>query len=367
MSDRDSELVRSLRSTSTALYLELDVEDRVIYENAHVTELFGAEVTGRRFSDLLVHFERGAPGGLARSAAEPRLVNLMPRGGLPVTYRCLFVSADDRVIVLGAAEPRSLTLMQETLVSSQRDLVNEARQLQTANAELARLGKTRDKFFGMAAHDLRTPLATILASVELLDEELAGRINDEERQTLQWIRRATDLMRAVVDGFLIAALSSAGKLTIRRADTDLGSVANDVIAMLRRIADQKGVGLEASIPPDLPRVVVDGHKIEQVLINLLRNGIEHSKAGDRVTLTVRLDEGGSISLEVHDDGAGIPPELRATLFEAYAHATNKTARERSVGLGLALSKLIVDGHGGELSVDSAPERGTTFHVRLPER
>lgn len=365
VSDRDAELGRLLRSTSAVLYLELDTDDRVICTNAHVTELFGVDVTGRKFSDLLVHFERSAPGGLARCAAEPRLVNLMSLGGLPVTYRCLFFADDGRAIVVGSAEPRSLALMQDTLVALQRDLVNETRQLQTANAELARLGKTRDTFFGMAAHDLRTPLATIRASVELLDDELAGQVNEEQRQTLQWIRKSTDLMRSVVDGFLIAALSSAGRLTLRRVDTDVASVVNDVVVMLRRIAEQKGVGLDASVESGLPRARIDGNKVEQVLINLVRNGIEHSKAGDRVTVAVRPDEG-AVVFEVRDQGTGIPPELRATLFEAYSHGTNKTARERSVGLGLALSKLIVEAHGGELFVDSDLERGTTLRFRLPD-
>lgn len=364
MSDPDATLGALLRSSSVALYLELDRDDRVVYANAHASELFGRDVCGQPFSDLLVYFERRGPGGIARAAAEPRLVSLAAPGGLPLTYRCHFIADDDRVRVFGAVEPRSLDLMQRTLVTLQRDLVNETRQLQRTNAELARLAKTRDTFFGMAAHDLRTPLATIVTSAQLLQEDLEGRINSDEQEALQWIRISAELMRSVVDGFLSAALSSAGQLRLRRAPTDLGSVANEALVMLRRAAEQKRIVLIPAIAPDLPLVSVDRAKISQVLINLLRNAIEHSSTGHEVTVVARFDERW-VTLEVRDQGTGIPPELQSTLFEAYAHGTNKTAGERSVGLGLALSKLIVDAHEGELAVESEPGRGTTFNVRLP--
>ncbi len=368
LTDRDSaaKLGDLLRTSSVALYLELDADDRVAFANAHATQLFGRDPVGSRFTDLLVNFDRTAPGSFARVADEPRRINFMTFTDLPQTYVCHFVEGAGRVLVVGAVEPHSLELMQRSLLTVQRDFANQTRELQRTNSELSNTAKLRDTFFGMASHDLRTPLTTILASAEILHEELDPSISDDQRVSLRSIRLATELMLAVVDGFLAAALSSAGRLALFRTPTDLGAVAHDAVALLQRSAEQKGIRLIVELAPELPAVSVDRAKLVEVLVNLVRNAIEHSRLGDAITVVGRADESW-ITLEVRDQGAGIPPELRATLFEAYTRGANKTAQERSVGLGLALSKLVVDAHGGELAVSSTPSRGSIFSVRLPLR
>jgi len=356
--DLDALLAHFIRHELPALYFLIDADDVIVETNRQTRELFAQEVVGTRLAELLTTFDREATApGLDRASDTARRLNFLTFTGLPQTFVCWCSRVGDRVAVLGGLEGKALQTLQHDLVRTNQALHVKARELARANAELARLATLRDTFFGMAVHDLRSPLSAILQNVELLAEEGAepGLVAD--------LQTAAELMQGVVDGFLRMAIISSGHLRLVRTPTVFAEAVERGLSVVRPIAARKGVPLRFSPGPPV-EVSVDRGKIEQVVVNLVKNAVEHSQPGAEVEVTVAPTPD-SVSLAVRDHGTGIAPAVLANLFEAYAGSDNKTAGERSVGLGLSITKLIVEAHGGRVTVDTEVGVGTAWTVLLP--
>jgi signal transduction histidine kinase len=245
------------------------------------------------------------------------------------------------------------------------ELVTLQRELARKNAELTRLNVQKDRFLGMAAHDLRNPLHAIMSYSEFLLEEADDVLSAEHLEFLRIIRDSSDFMLALVNDLLSVSTIAAGQLRL-----DLRSV--DVLALLRRnvklngiLAQKKGISLTLQHPGALPSMVLDPSKIEQVLHNLISNALKFAPSGSSVEVRATA-QAGELRFSVADNGPGIPQEEQARLFELYGRTSVQAADgTRSTGLGLAITKNIVTQHRGRIWVDSAPGQGTTVHVALP--
>lgn len=362
--DLDATVAHCVRAELPALYVLLDADDRVVETNRHTQELFASRITGTRFADLLASFDRDAPGGLARASDTPRFINIITFTGLPQSFFCWFSRVGDRVAVIGGVDPKSQEDMRRDLMLAHQKLAARTRELARANIELTRLSAMRDTFFGMAAHDLRSPLTAILWLGELLSDDLGASLADDHRECLSGIRTSAEMMQGVVDGFLRMAMISAGQLRILRATASLSEACARALAIVRPAADRKPIALRVEEAHEIPPFSFDRPKLEQVLVNLVKNAVEHSPPRAEVEISLDCD-GVEASVAVRDHGAGIAPAAAINLFKAYSGAGNKTAGERSTGLGLAISKMIVEAHGGQVTVETEAGRGTTFTVRLP--
>jgi signal transduction histidine kinase len=227
--------------------------------------------------------------------------------------------------------------------------------------------RVKDEFFALVSHELRTPLTSIVGYVELLAEDAEGieELSPEERQRFLVVvnRNARRLLRLVGDLLFVARLE-AGRMDLEETEFDLAEVvAESVEAALPR-AEAQGVRLEAP-PMAEVRTVGDPGRIAQALDNLVSNAIKFTPAGGSVTVGGRAD-GDQVVVEVADTGLGIPADEQEQLFERFFRSSSATdANVQGVGLGLTISKAIVEGHGGTLDFDSAEDEGTTFRVRLP--
>jgi len=208
-----------------------------------------------------------------------------------------------------------------------RKLNNLTRQLHQANAELHHLNGLKNPFLGMAAHDLRR----------------------------------------LIDVSLDVAILESGTLRLELAPTTAGEPLHGALELCRLAAARKKVALSVDTPDDGPTLTVDASTMRQVLVNLVGNAVECSVPGQSVQLTAGWnDSTREIDFVVRDQGAGIAPEDQARIFQPFAQAANcKTDGERSVGLGLAIARLVVQAHHGRLWVESALGRGTAFFVPLP--
>jgi signal transduction histidine kinase len=202
------------------------------------------------------------------------------------------------------------------------------------------------------AHEVRNPLGGIELFSGLLRDDLSG--DADKLQHVQRIERELHYLKKVVGDFLDYARRVPP--TIARAD--LGHLVGEVAELLAKDAADRQVQLSA-LPGEDVAARCDPEQTRRVLINLVRNAIQATPAGGRVTLRCGVD-GDSPFCEVADSGAGIAPELLAKIFTPFF-----TTREKGTGLGLALAKKIVDDHGGSLSVLSTPGEGSTFRVSLP--
>lgn len=244
------------------------------------------------------------------------------------------------------------------------ELATAQRALAKSNAELDRLNIQKNELLGIAAHDLRNPLQVILTYSHFLLEEAAG-LAAEHREFVRTIRSSSQFMLHLVDDLLDVARIEAGTLDLDLAPVDLGALVERNVALNRVLAEPKGTHIELRREGEIPEMVLDAPKTEQVLNNLIGNAVKFSPPGSTVEVRLARREEG-VALSVRDQGAGIRPEELETLFRPFQKGRNRsTAGEKSTGLGLAIVKRIVEGHRGEIRVDSAPGEGTVFHVLLP--
>jgi signal transduction histidine kinase len=227
--------------------------------------------------------------------------------------------------------------------------------------ELVRL---RDEFVAVVSHELRTPMTSIIGYLELIREGDAGPLSAEQRTYLDIVSRSSDRLVELVDELLLVAEAGRGKLTLDLVELQSAALVADAVLAARPAADARDIVLRAE-PNDAGPVRGDAKRLGQMLDNLVSNAIKFTPAGGRVV--VRTERfGGHVLFEVRDDGEGIPLEDRERLFDAFFRS--RSATEQAVpgtGLGLTITKAIVDAHGGTIELTGAPGDGTTVRVLLP--
>ncbi len=260
-------------------------------------------------------------------------------------------------------------------------LQNLSRTLQKKNAQLERLNELKNQFLGMATHDLRKPLSVILTFSELLYEDLEGAADDELVEFVERILSNCMRMKGMIDDFLDIAVIESGQLQLTPHRLDPVALASDCVELGRIQAEKKEIEITMDAGEDMVPLIADGQKLEQAIMNLIGNAVEFSQPGSKVTLKLtHIHEGGdhkgdhkgdgegagSVQIAVKDEGEGIAPEALETLFEPFSKGgAVKTAGESSTGLGLVITKKIVDAHGGSITVESTLGEGSTFTVTLP--
>lgn len=236
--------------------------------------------------------------------------------------------------------------------------------LERANAELQAAAAQRSQFFTYISHELRTPLGSILGFSEMLQMPAAGSLSTRQ---LRYVRSIQDggkqLLRLITD-ILDLAKAEAGKLTLQIQATCLQSSVEQALALLQPQALAKGVRLDASVPAVAPQVAADPSRLHQILLNLVSNAVKFTPDGGRVMVSAQCLEGRDawIEVSVSDTGIGISPEEQARLFQDFAQVS--ASRHQGTGLGLSLTRRLVQLHGGEVGVVSTPGQGSRFWFTL---
>ncbi|HMP84170.1 MAG TPA: ATP-binding protein, partial [Verrucomicrobiota bacterium] len=216
------------------------------------------------------------------------------------------------------------------------------------------------QFTSDAAHELRTPVSVMLTQTQTtLNRE---RTAAEYRDTVESCQRAAQRMRRLIESLLELARLDAGQETMKRMPFDLARVARECAELVKPLADERGVTVHCELSET--HCVGDAERISQVITNLLTNAVTYNKPGGDVRVAVRQQES-LVELTVTDTGIGISAEDLPRVFERFYRA-DKSRSSGHAGLGLAISKAIVESHGGMIDVNSTANEGTTFTVRLPK-
>jgi PAS domain S-box-containing protein len=226
---------------------------------------------------------------------------------------------------------------------------------------LREIDRLKSEFIATASHELRTPLTSVQMGVHLLLERAAGELNDKQAEILSACRedceRLDKLMRDLLDLSKIEAGESKPALKPVRTE----DLINEASQELRHQVEAKGLAFKIDTPADLPRVFADRLQVERVLANLVVNAIRHTKQGE-IKISA-LPRGNFVAVSVSDTGTGIPQEYLPHIFDKFVQVPG--APSGGAGLGLAISRLIVEGHGGQISAQSEPQEGSTFTFTLP--
>ena len=261
--------------------------------------------------------------------------------------------AEDDLALLQLLADQAATILES------RALIDEASRVQVREAT-ARL---KEDFFSAAAHDLRTPLTALLSQTQLLRRRAV--VNPEQPVDLKGLQRIEDETRRLirfVNELLDVSRAEQGRLIGERESVDLVALAADLAARPR--LSSHGIIVQA----DAPVVGFFNQKrIEQVLENLVENGIKYSPHGDTINVAL-WEQNGDAHIQVCDHGIGIPAEELPRIFERFHRGTNVNDRQfAGLGLGLFICRSIVEAHGGRIEVDSKLGEGTSVHVVLPLR
>jgi signal transduction histidine kinase len=229
------------------------------------------------------------------------------------------------------------------------------------NEQLVELDRLKDEFVSSVSHELRTPLTSISGYVELLKEDEQS---EQRRSYLEIVERNADRLLGLVSDLLFTARLQDGRLELERLDVDMGRLVREAAASARPRAETAGVELIVQVD-DAPHVSGEPDRLAQLLDNLVSNAVKFTPGGGRVEVRL-FARSGNACVQVSDTGIGIPEEEREKLFERFFRS--QTALERQIqgtGLGLYISKAIVEAHGGRIGVRSDDGEGTTFVVELP--
>jgi len=239
-------------------------------------------------------------------------------------------------------------------------------EVEQKNVELARLVEFKNHMLGMAAHDLRNPLTVVNTASSFLLDDSSRLLSAEQRH--EFIRRINangEFMLKLINDLLDVAKIESGRLDLELATGDLCGQIEENLTMNRMLAEKKGIRLDFAPECGVPLFRFDPGKIEQVLNNLISNAIKFSAPGTAVTVQAsRVND--SVVVSVRDHGQGIPAEELDKLFKPFGKTTvRSTAGEKSTGLGLAICRKIVEGHGGRIWAESEVGKGSTFSFSLP--
>jgi signal transduction histidine kinase len=236
--------------------------------------------------------------------------------------------------------------------------------LASANRELSQATRVKSEFLANMSHELRTPLNAILGFSGLLSEQLAGKMNDKQTRFLRNIHEAGEHLLELINDVLDLSRVEAGKLELRPEVLTLDVLLEPVSAAGRTAALAKDVLYTTEALTAAP-IFLDPTRVRQILFNLVSNAVKFTPAGGRVTLRASC-EGRELRFDVADTGVGIPEAARDRMFGVFERFHEGRSEEAGTGLGLALSKRLVEQMNGSIDFESEEGNGTTFHVRLPD-
>ena len=230
--------------------------------------------------------------------------------------------------------------------------------------ELDRRNAASAAVLARASHELRTPLNAILGFSELLAEQLRPSITERQLRYLHNIRAAGSQLLGLVDDVLDLSKAAAGRIELSPERVGLAALLEPVVASARERAAAKGVGLSLDVAED-PALVLDAGRVRQILDNLLSNAVQFTPAGGAITLRAHAHDG-ALDLMVTDTGVGIPPDKQGRVFGAFERLHEDDPAASGPGLGLALTRELVELHGGSIDFVSVEGQGTSFTVAFPD-
>src|SRR5688572_5617496 len=238
-------------------------------------------------------------------------------------------------------------------------------ELNQANAQLRELSAMKEEFLALTTHDLRSPLAVISGVINFFTSGRLGELTGEQRNMVTMMERNTQNLIELVNDLLDASKLESGTMRLDLSTIELRGLTDELREQMQPLAAEKEIELTEEVPADLPQLRADRAKLRRVLVNLISNALKFTPRGGRVSVSA-APEGSLVRVSVTDTGVGIPPDDLRDIFDKYAQARSRATRsEKGTGLGLYITRQLVELHGGHIEVRSEVGKGSTFSFTIP--
>lgn len=312
-----------------------DAEGRIASANPAAFRLLGEDqLVGKHFDDLLL-----VSGATRVQETEGHVV------------RRAWFPREDR---MGVLEIVSTDVRGRGRINTIRDV--------TAQAELLRL---KEDFLLQVAHELRTPIAALSASLDLLHQDALSMPREELAIMVKTLRRSAFRLEHLVENLLDAGSIEAGTFQVRTIPTSLRHALQEALVFIQPIMEGKGQRIVTRIAPGADRVLADPRRTAQILANLLGNASKYSPESTSVTVSSTVEDG-YVRVTVRDEGPGIPLDEQPRLFQRFYRSRLVREAAGGLGLGLTIVRVIVQAQGGDVRIDSVPDQGTSVHFTIPK-
>lgn len=244
--------------------------------------------------------------------------------------------------------------------------IKEDKKLKKFKTETAEDGKTNEEFMNMMVHELRAPATSIKDSSELLLTN-KDQLNDQEKeQFLTMINRQAKGLLEQISSILDAGKFESGTFKLSLKDENIQEIIYEKVKAFEPPAAKKGISVTSHIEGPIPALSIDGLRIGQVVNNLISNALKYTPYGGKISVLAKIS-GANVEISVSDTGIGIPKEQQANIFAKFYQVKTSDRKEEKVGsgLGLYITKKIIEAHGGTIWVESEVDKGTTFKFTLP--
>ncbi|MHB9087828.1 MAG: GAF domain-containing sensor histidine kinase [Thermoleophilia bacterium] len=252
----------------------------------------------------------------------------------------------------------------EALSRMYEESKRKGQELEEANARLKEVDKLKSEFLANMSHELRTPLNSIIGFSKLILDGLDGGLNSEQRRDLEIVHTSGQALTRLIDDLLGLAKIEAGRVALDLRDEDPGLIVEDAVNACRSIVREKGLEISYEIPDGLHSFRVDASRISQVIRYLVENAVKFTEEG---TIRVSIEQStGKTIVAVADTGIGMEADQIDIVFERFHQVSPGLAEKGGMGLGLAISKRLVEMHGGTIGAESIPGEGSTFSFSIPD-
>jgi PAS domain S-box-containing protein len=365
---RERDFITAVTDAANTLIVVVDRENVVVQFNRAAQQLTGfelSELNSRPFWETLMT-------SLDATQVLEVFENLSAEAAsleieIPILTKC----GERHEVIWSVAPLRDATGQVTHFVGKGVDVTQRRKAEARAEAalkEAQRANRLKSEFLANVSHELRTPLHALVGFADLLEDELTGSLNADQADCVREIGAASDHLLALINDLLDLSKLESSNVSFQIESLHLESLLESSLSLVRHRAEAQGITLELSIAPGLEAVMGGSRQLKQVMLNLLSNAVQFTPANGTIQVTAKPGTGlyaDTLEIAVHDSGVGIANDELERIFEPFAQASSALEKHKGFGLGLTLTKRLVELHGGSIGVSSEPGLGSTFTVRLP--
>jgi signal transduction histidine kinase len=274
----------------------------------------------------------------------------------------LMTIANDVAVAIDNA--RAYQQLEQLTATLEQRVQERTQELQTANEKLRELDRLKSSFVSMVSHELRTPMTSIKGYVDNLLDGVAGPLNEKPAYYLKRVKHNVERLTRMINDLLDLSRIEAGGVRLQLAAVSIPELLSDIVESFQSIARERGVTVRERHEDSLPQVQGDRDKLHQILNNLIQNAVKFTAKGGQILVEARATDE-VVEVCVSDTGCGIAPHELDRVFDRFYRGETVPMEERGAGLGLAITKNLVELHGGQIWVDSSPGEGSRFYFTLP--